>query len=648
METLYPQMLANFKKYRSISDPVKDNLGRVIANEPNIFVPYPYGIVESELPRLAGKLPRIRIAPRKEIDEKDIELRQDYLYYTFDRMKFLKIQTLWLRQYEIYGWSPLYYYWRSEESNVLLRKTDSISKKISLVKQKVMKYDDFWSKVIDVFHSFLQPGVTAPEEGDWFIFRELVSKQDLRKLVDSEIFYPNVMEFLAENRQVESHLDTGLDSRDDLVGNLRDASPHSYGKYELYWCLEDNKIICTLGQNVLCLVSDNPNPLQKKPIINCNLTEMVSEPIGISTIESLAGLPDKLNALTNARLKNISLQLGKVFLINRQARVDWDNFVMEAGNLIETDDIANTMQEIEFSDNSISSEREILTTKEEAQFATGISDYIVGVKSGARLTDTATGVSTIVREANARYALKQAAYESGCLRELVLAADAYSKIYVTDEKRIYVLGPQGFKSATITPEDLVWDADIMVEPGSCVPLDQATRRENLTALLNPIMKMPNIIKIDKYMHQVLEANDFRNADELIISQDKPEGLAGDQDLAYGENISLQMGEPVPLTGDDNLHLAVHKLIKLSGLPAAIGEVCQKHIQAHSQRLEALQQQAIAQQIAAAAPQGGMNASLPGGPAPGGAPGASLREAGMESGGGMAPTAGGGFNQPPQG
>lgn len=654
METLYPQMLENYKKYRSIADPIVDDLGNEVTDEPNLFVPYPYGIVESELPRLAGKLPRIRIAPRKDIDKKAVEKRQDYLYYAFDRMKFLQTQTLWLRQYGIYGWSPLYYYWREEISKVLTVEESEMGGK-ALVKKEVKRYDDFWCKVIDVFDAFLQPRCTSPEEGDWFIFRENVSKQDLKKLVESGKFYEEVEDFLKDDRKPDEGKDTGRASRDALIAQDKDASPHAYGKYELYWCFEDERVICTLGTNILCMVSDNPHPLQKKPILNCNLTEMVSEPIGISTIEALAGLPDKLNALTNARLKNISLMLSKVFLANRNAQADWDNFVMEGGNIIFTNDLENTVKELEFKDNAISSEREVLTSKEEMQFSVGVSDYIVGVKSGARLTDTATGVSTIVREANARYGLKQASYESGCLRELVLAADCYSKLYLTDQKQVYVLGPDGFKTSVITPEDLAWDADIMVEPGSVVPLDQASLRENLINLLDRVITMPGIVRVDKYMQRVLESNDFRNADELIISQEQDaDPLMNDYKLAVAENISLSMGQPVKLTGNDDLHIAAHNTLMQANLPPQILEVVKAHLQAHTEHREALMQQQIAAQLAGqmggsnAQPENQNQASLPNIPGAVQAAGGAGAGPAMGGPGGMAGKPGGGSVNPLQG
>ena len=638
MNNLYPQMIAAYKKYRSIAEPLRDELGREVTGEPNLYVPYPWAIVESELPRLAGKLPRIRVFPRKEVDEEKIDLRQDYLYYVFDRMNFLETQTLWLRQYAIYGWSPLYHYWRQEQSNILSKEQNPQTGEWSLVKKPFMKYDDFWCRVVDVFDSFMQPGVTRPEEGDWFIFREYVSKKDIERLVEAGTFYPEVTQKMEESHDTSSAEDSGRTDRDSLIGQIRDISPEHYGKYELRYCLEDDKITITLNQSILCAVSDNPDPLQEKPIINCNLMPMVNEPLGISTIESLAGLPDKLNALTNARLKNMSLMLGKVFLANRNANVDWDNFVMDSGNIIFTDDLSNTMEEFEFKDQGVAAEREILTTKEELQFVSGVSDYIVGVKSGSRLSDTATGVSTIVREANARYALKQASYESGSLRKLVIKADAYSRLYVTDEKRIHVLGPTGLKATTITPEDVCWEADLVIEPGSVAPLDQATRREGLTALLDRVMKLPNVVDIGKYVQQVLESYDFRNADELVLKKQDLTGVHNEVALAEAENMALSMGDDVPLVGDDMVHISVHQNADASRLPPDFKAKLQLHIQAHGQKVMKLQQAAMMlQQQQAMAMGGGMNGgqNIPGRPAPGGAPGQPQGPPGMGGPPGMA-------------
>src|SRR5687767_14109844 len=89
MEAIYPSMLKNYKKYRSIAEPMTDELGRKIKGRSNIFVPYPWGIVESEMPRMAGRLPRVRAFPRKPSEKVKVESIQDLLLYTFDRMQFI-------------------------------------------------------------------------------------------------------------------------------------------------------------------------------------------------------------------------------------------------------------------------------------------------------------------------------------------------------------------------------------------------------------------------------------------------------------------------------------------------------------------------------------------------------------------------------
>lgn len=611
MEKLYPDMIARYKKYKSISDPLRDDQGNVIEGRANLFVPYPWAIVESELPRLAGKLPRLRIFPPqgRQVEEGSIRRRQNNLYYAFDRMDFLKIQALWMRQFSIYGFSPLYYHWRTETTNVLTKELGPGG--WQLVKKPTKLWDDFWCKVIDVFDSFLQPNISDVDECDWFMFREWWSARDLKQAVQNGLLYPEVLEYLKDGKSKLQQEDSGRVTRDSLIGQTKEISNHAYGKYELMYCLENDKISLMVDRAVLAMEGDNPHPLQQKPIVNLNLLPVQSEPIGMGTIECLGGLVDKLNGLTNARMDNISLQNGKVLLANRNSQTDFDNLVMESGNVILTDDVNNAVKPFEFPDTGISSEREILTTKEELQFTSGVSDYIVGVNGSSRLADTATGVSTIVREANARYALKQATYETGALRKLVKMADKYMQLFMTDKKQVYVNGPEGYESDTVTPEDLAWDADIMIEPGSTAPLDQITRRESLQTLLDRLIRVPQVVNIPKFIKQLLEAYDFNNADELVKLDEPQEGLSEQVELAKGENLAISYGQPVRVEGDDRVHLQVHQealQAKSTEWTPESREALVEHMRGHMMKL----QSQLGGQNAPGnpAPQGG-------GPAPGG-------------------------------
>lgn len=591
MTTLYPGWISAFKKYRSIADPLTDDLGRIIEGRANIFVPYPWAVVETEMPRLAGRLPRVHAFPRKRIETQKVEAIQDLIHYSLDRMGFLRLQQLWLRQFEIYGFSPLYYYWRSESRKVFERQQDQATGSFNLIKTEKVIWDDFAGRVIDVFDSFLQPGVDQPEDGDWFMFREYLSAKDLKQRVEAGVFYPEIMAYVKDNKSglVSRTNDTGRQERDSIIGNDKNQTgfaSQSYGRYEVMWCLEGNRVTAMLDGKILAACGDNPNPIQEKSFINLNLMPQVNEPIGISTIEALGGLPEKLNMLSNARLDNMSMTMNKVFLANRFSNTDFENIVMTAGNVIMTDNVETSVKALDVPDISEASAREIMTTKEEMQFTTGISDFIVGVKSSARLNDTATGVSSIIREGNARFALKLATFEAYPLRKLVESIHVYNMMYMPEEKRIHVLGPKGYVVKDITLDDIMCECDFIIEPGSSMPLDQQSRRDGMTQLLDRVIQLPQVVDISKFMKEVIAAYDLPSPEEFIIQKEQlPE--AEDVALATAENIALIQRQKIELVGNDQLHMMIHQRGFGAAKTPEEQQAIQEHISQHQQRMQAI-------------------------------------------------------------
>jgi hypothetical protein len=565
MNTLYPSMIANYKKYSSIADPIKNELGEEITARSNLFVPYPFALVESELPRLAGRLPRTRAFPRRgEVDQKKVDAIQDLIYYSLDRMNFIETQSLWLRQYGIYGWSPLFYFWKNETRKIFKRKMVPLptgETAAKLVREDEVIWDDFFATVLDVFDCFLQPGVEKFEENsEWFFFREWYSKKEIMKMVEAGSLYPAVSDYLKDTnkpRFTPTQEGDGRSQRDALKGIQDKISPYAYGKFELMWCLEDDRVVQILDRTVLARAGDNPHPLQIKPILNCNLTPLVNEPIGVGTIESMGGLPEKLNALSNARMDNIAMLVNKPVLANRFAQTDFKNLRMESGNVILTDDVNNSVKFLDVPDVNVSSEREIRTTKEDLQFATAINSYFAGSDTQPMASDTATGVSSMIREGNARFALKLSAFESGSLRKLVNVMHIYHMTYMPEKKRIHILGPKGYVIKDLKAEDIMTECDFIIEPGSSVPLDQISRREALTNLLDRVMKAGTVIDIGKYFKEVLEAHDIRNIDDLMVVKDVPSTPYDDMRMADAENIALSMGESVAVVGDPVLHQQIH-------------------------------------------------------------------------------------------
>lgn len=595
MNQLLPGMIKNYKRYRSIAEPLRDNLGRELTNRSNIYVPYPWAIVESAMPRLAGRLPRVHAFPRKRVEQTKVDAIQDLILYSLDRMEFLKLQQNWIRQFEIYGWSPLVYFWKHEERPVFDRVDGPSGRVMRKIKKTI--WDDFGAKVLDVFDCFPQPGVEEIDKGDWFLYRDFLSKKDIKALVEGEVFYPEVLEYLKDNPNPGRSNMAANDSRedrDDLTGLPKDSNRHSFGKYEVRYTLEATRIVVTIDGKIVARVGDNPNPLQELSVINLNLLQMINEPIGISSIEALGGLPDKLNMLTNARLDSIALSIHKPFMANRMSNTDFDNIIMAPGNIILTDDM-DSIKALEVPDVSQSSAQEIMTTKEEMQFTSGISDYIVGVKSGARLSDTATGVSSIIRESNAKFALKLATFESYPLRKLVEMIHTYNMLYMPEEKRIHVLGPKGYVVKDVKLDDILVESDFIIEPGSSVPLDQQSRRESLTALLDRILQMPQVVDINKYMREVLEAYDIRNPEDFLLQANMNVPEAEDAELAEAENIALLQGQEIELKGNPQLHIAIHSRAVQEATDPQQQMAITAHLKLHmaqvQQQMAAMQQQA---------------------------------------------------------
>ncbi len=592
MGNLYPGMIKAFKKYRSIADPVVDDFGNTIAGRANVYIPYPWAIIETEMPRLAGRLPRVHAFPRTRLEQAKVEAIQDLIYYSMDRMSFLRIQQLWLRQFEIYGFSPMIYYWRNEIKEVFERTMDPMLGVYKLQRTKKTVWDDFAARVIDVFDAFLQPGVDQPEDGDWWMFREYVSEKDLKTKVEAGILYPEVLDYVKEHKAgfPQGRInDTGRNERDDLIANRKEESgfyQQSYGRYELMWTLENSRVIGMVDGRILAACGDNPEPTQRKAMINLNLMPQVNEPIGISTIEALGGLPDKLNALSNQRLDNLALMTNSVLLANRYSQTDFENLRMTAGNVILTDDVEKSVKVLEVPDLGDASAREIAVTKEELQFTTGISDFIVGVKSSARLADTATGVSTIVREGNARFALKLATYEAYPLRRLVEAIHTYNMMYMPDEKRIHVLGPKGYLTKNIKIDDIMTECDFVIEPGSSMPLDQLSRRDAFLQLLDRAMKLPQVIDIPKVVKEVFASFDIPSPEDFLLQKDQmPE--ADDMQLAQAENIALEQNQEITLQGNNQIHLMIHQRGLQTQKDQLIIQRFQDHINAHSQQEQAM-------------------------------------------------------------
>lgn len=594
MEKLYPRMTRQYKTYRSIADQLRDKLGRVVKNRSNLFIPYPWAMVESEVPRLAGKMPRLHAIPRQDVKKAKVDVIQNNTYWSLDQAEYVYKQILWIRQALIYGWSPMFYFWREERRKCLVRQMNGAE--FNIVRAEKTIHDHFDFNVVDVWDGFMQPNVEEPDGGDYFQFRQFMSNRDIEARVASGAFYAETLDDLDKSPAAENQ-SVGRADRDELANIQRDLSPSAYGRHEVLYHLEDERICVLIDRKVLARCGDNPHPLQEKPIINFNPMPMISEPVGISSIDSLGGLPMKLNALSNLEMDNLVTYLLGVFLAKRHQDVDLNNLELSPRKVILVNDVTTSIKQLDVKDATPAAQRGIIQTKEEMQFAQGISDYTAGVPTSAREANTATGVSTIVREANQRFALKLLTFESRPGRRLMKACHIYNMTYQPVEQMIGIHGPDGYLMAAVNLEDIQCECDFIIEPGSSAPVDQLSRRDSLTQLLDRAMNATGVVDQRKFWLEVLASHEIMTPEDILVKQPEALPLSKDMELIKAENIALMNGDDIDLKGSDSLHLAGHAELEqhpsFRNLPEPQKVAYYAHMEQHAKRFAEERAQAAA-------------------------------------------------------
>ena len=135
-------------------------------------------------------------------------------------------------------------------------------------------------------------------------------------------------------------------------------------------------------------------------------------------------------------------------------------------------------------------------------------------------------------------------------------------------------------------------------------------------LLDRVVKLPMIVRVDKYVKEVLESFDISNPEDLMVVQDGPESATEDARIAEAENMALSQKMGVRLQGNDGLHLGVHQSADMQNLEQGAIMAMKSHIEQHQLKMQADMQK---QQMAQAGPGGLQNGQLPNaggaGPAP---------------------------------
>jgi len=447
----------------------------------NLSIPYCFANVETILPRMVANKPKVEFQAREPQDQINTEVLRNLIEYQWGEMNMDSKMSEWVKQVLIYGTSVLKVYWRLYKNGKL--------------------YDNPEADVVDLFDFFIDPSATSIDDAEYVIHRIVKPLNTIKD--DPKYKNTNLIKGSAER------INEFREQRDSVLG-VNTAEDQHKQEIELleYW--EDNRVITVANKSIVIRDEENPFDHKMKPFVVIVNQLVPKEFYGIGEIEPLESLQNELNDLRNQRMDNVNLVLNRMWKARRDSTIQWDTLTSKPGGIILTDNMEDII-DITTPDITASSFREEESIKSDIQNTTGVTDYITGV-SGK--TSTATEIVKKTEESNQRFKMKIKNLENMGIKRLGEILLALNQQYIDREKIIRIVGTERQEYALVDPASINGSFDIIVIPGSTMPIDRESKKAQALELKKIFGADPliNQIELDKI---VLDAYEIKSIDRLL-------------------------------------------------------------------------------------------------------------------------------------
>lgn len=304
----------------------------------------------------------------------------------------------------------------------------------------------------------------------------------------------------------------------------------------------------------------------------------------------------EINSIASSRRDNVNMAIEGILVINTDI-VDTkkQDMTIYAGKQLKADGDARMAFHFERPpDVSQDVEREIQFVQSWAEKIIGPGDNQQGqYRKGANPTATESEIIQSALSTRMKPIIER--IERDDLRWVLKMIMKMEQLYLTDEVKFTVLGPEGVYMRAISPKTLsMLGPDIDVTPiGSQVEQNRFySRMEKLEAMkvIGSIPQMAQAVNWTKLLRQALETARFRGIDDLVID-DKEKFTTVPPEW---ENYILQR-EPIAIqeADDHEEHIAEHKQFmataEYASLPRTTKYVFEAHVAQHEEAIKQSQQ-----------------------------------------------------------
>lgn len=525
-----------------------------------LFIPWAFTVIETNVPRILSRTPRYRALPVKLGEAEEAARRPMERLYERDSANMRlerKLQEV-VRSGLRYGLGVQKQFWEKKhrDGKRIVPKVLGLGRKVE--DTQVCVYEGPQVEPVDIFDFFWDPAARDLETASYVIHRVWLSMEQVEQRVNE-----------GRKRRVEGKEDGWFDLDLEKVKGLASSEGRGSawgGRYQAagltgyqtsggeeefeVWEYHDREqVITILGRQLLVAEADNPFLHGDLPFDIYRPTIVEHEFCGIGEVEPIAHLQWELNEMRGQRRDAASLALNR-------------GYFYQAGSLDPTQvrtgvgaftpvfqSPSDVIMPMPFTDVPQSGYEEENSIKADIELATAISEAVIG--TGAE--ETATGTQLVQQAAGHRIRQKAKNLHIDLLRPEAKRRKAlYEQHYVGEDQTQYVrvedpTTATGFAYLEVTPEMI--GAELEIEPvdGSTEPDDPAQKKHDAGELAQALAPFAEVINVDALVKYILDQHDIENPGDWIKPQ--PQGPRPEQIVQAIGQAMVEQGVPEDMAAE---------------------------------------------------------------------------------------------------
>jgi hypothetical protein len=499
-----------------------------------LFIPYAFTVIETNVPRILSRTPRYRALPVKLGELEEMARRPMEKLYERDaaNMRYERKLQETVRSGLRYGLGVQKEVWEKKyrDGKKVVPRLLGMGRKVE--DTTICVYEGPQVESVDIFDFFWSPAAKDLQSSSYAIHRVWLSMEQVeervkegRKLRDEGKDHGWVDLDLEKIKGLATSTGRGAawDGRHQAAG-LSSYQSHGSEEFEVWECHDRDQVVTILGRQLPVAEAPNPYLHGDYPFEIYRPTIVEHEFCGIGEVEPIAHLQWELNEMRGQRRDAATLALSRGYFYQAGALdptqirtgVGVFNPVFQPPN--------DVIMPMPFTDIPQSGYEEENSIKGDIELASAISEAVVG--SGGE--DTATGTQLVQQAAGFRIKQKAKNLHVDLLRpetkkrkalyeQHVVAADQTQHVRVEDPTT-----PTGFAYLEVTPE--MFAAEIEMEPidGSTEPDDPAQKKHDAGELATALAPFAELVNVEELIKYITSQHDIENPGDWI-KPPAPEG-----------------------------------------------------------------------------------------------------------------------------